>query len=258
MVVWVGKFGCWTVAPCGAWARAVQCIMSRVSIGDVAASILDASLPAGPPILARRRGPERRLAEAKAEEREQIAIQKAKRALAEQPHHDLRKPDTAGNLVLETTLRKIATRGVVQLFNAVRTAQRNEDETAESVGRKAKRARKETPEAANGAAGAVQQAGGAPDLSRDSFLDILRRGTGAATSGARARNKGGNARTVAPADDVDATRASFLRDDFMLGRNRARDWEREAEADTAGGLGGPSSQGKYELGYDKTARELWP
>ena len=45
------------------------CAMSR-SLGDVAASILDAKLPAGAPILARRRGPERKIAAAKAEEKE--------------------------------------------------------------------------------------------------------------------------------------------------------------------------------------------
>lgn len=189
-------------------------------MADVATSILDASLPSGPPILARRRGPERKLAEAKAEERELLALQKAKRALVEQPHHDLRRPEVASDPVLETSLRKIATRGVVQLFNAVRTAQKDEED-----GPKTKRTRREQLKAAreNASTSAQQSAAGAPaNLSRDSFLDILRRGTGAPRSSAQRD-------TPSVAESASATGASFLREDFMLGRHRAKDWEREVD-----------------------------
>ena len=207
---------------------------ARVSLADVATSILDASLPSGPPILARRRGPERRIAEAKAEERELVAIQKAKRALAEQPHHDLRRSQAQSDPVLEKQLRKIATRGVVQLFNAVRTAQRDDTDDG---GRKAKRSRKESQAAREGET-TGQANGAAADLSRDSFLDILRRGTGAAPANTRSSKSSDSAPS--------ANGASFLRDDFMLGRNRARDWEREAAEEEEDGFVDEGAQGADE------------
>jgi hypothetical protein len=201
-----------------------------VSLSDVASSILDAPLPEGVPILARRKGPARRIAEAKAEEREQGAVSKAKRALIEQPHQPLRGTAAvvANNAVLETQLRKIATRGVVQLFNAVRAAQKD-DQDDEPNGRKAKRARLRNGEARDGAADAQQQSGrGAPaNLSRDSFLDILRRGTGAAPTPREKTSASGRAAN----DAGGASGASFLRDDFMLGRSRAKDWDRGMDED---------------------------
>ena len=107
--------------------------MPPVSLGDVAGAILDANLPiggGGAPILARRKGPERKIAEAKAEEKAQLQLARAKRSLSEQPHKALKGAQqvTTTDLVLETSLRKIATKGVVALFNAVRSAQKDKDE----------------------------------------------------------------------------------------------------------------------------------
>lgn len=213
------------------------------SFGDIASSILDASLPAGPPILARRRGPEKRLAEAKAEEREAAAVQRAKRALGEQPHRDLRKPESASDPVLETNMRKIATRGVVQLFNAVRAAQRTDDDDGSA--KPAKRGRREPKQGTGSRDAAADQPGGAPaDLSKDSFLDILRRGTAAPQP---ANGRGRASAEVAPAAATNgaagATGAGFLRDDFMIGRHRAKDWEREEEAEEEDGFVDGGAQG---------------
>ena len=142
---------------------------ARVTLGDVAGSILDAKLPAGGPILARRRGPERKLEEEKKEEREQQAVARAKRALTEKPHKTLRATSSKAthDPVLEMTLRKVATKGVVALFNAVRTAQRDED--PDRIAKKGKRKRETTTKAAD-ASGQDEAA----DLSKESFLDILR------------------------------------------------------------------------------------
>lgn len=215
--------------------------MARVSLGDVAGAILDAKLPAsGAPILSRRKGPERKIEEAKAEEKAQNQIAKAKRALSEQPHRLLKtsaKASHSADPVMETNLRKIATKGVVALFNAVRTAQKDPDEDDNRSGsKKAKRQRKEAAVGAeNGAAGdatlnSSSSNSRGPDLSRDSFLDILRRGTApskaeraAAAKAERAADRGGGAKP--------SSGAGFLRDDFMLGRNRAKDWDREVDAD---------------------------
>ena len=112
---------------------------AAVSLGDVASSILDAALTsndAAVPILARRRGPEKRIAEAKAEEREAAAVHRAKRALSGQSHQTLRGP-ASHDPVLEKMLKKTATNGVVALFNAVRSAQK--DDPVRSKDRKRRR-----------------------------------------------------------------------------------------------------------------------
>ncbi|EOD10477.1 hypothetical protein EMIHUDRAFT_452681 [Emiliania huxleyi CCMP1516] len=172
----------------------------KVSLADVAARLLEQPLPSssgGAPILARRSSAVRQIDDAKREEREAAAISRAKRSLATQAHTTLRTGADASSAVLERQLKKIATRGVVQLFNAVRAAQKEAPEAAPT---KAKRKRRDP-----GAATAPPAA--APlDLSRDSFLDILRRGTGGAKAGAPSSS------------------AAFLRDDFMLGESKSKHW----------------------------------
>lgn len=191
---------------------------ARVTLGDVAGSILDAKLPAGGPILARRRGPERKLEEEKKEEREQQAILRAKRALSEKPHKTLRASSSKAthDPVLETMLRKTATKGVVALFNAVRTAQKDEDPNQAAKRTKRKREAKD----------ASKEAGkdDTLDLSKESFLDILRRGS---ADGAKRSVQA----KVSEESGRQSNGARFLSDDYMLGKNRSRDYEREVEGD---------------------------
>jgi len=192
-----------------------------ISLGDVASSILDAKLPDGVgPILARRQSLERKIAEVQAEEREQVEVARAKRALRSQAHLTLRSSEVTTNPVLETMLKKVATKGVVALFNAVRTAQRDQ----QPDGGDAKLAKRRKLASASEEAPAAQ--------SKDSFLDVIRRGTGAAAAQSGRAQQG---RSAPGADDVGgvgaAGRASFLRDDFMLNRNRAKDWERAVDED---------------------------
>ena len=178
-----------------------------ISLGDIAASILDAPLPAGVPILARRKGPEKRLAEEKAEEKEKAALARAKKALTGTAHQQLKQMPSAINPVLETMLKKTATQGVVALFNAVRTAQKDNDiSSVKSKDRKRKRSEGAASEGGSGAMGEQAQAA----ASKESFLDVLRRGSSGAV-----RSGGG-----------DKPGATFLRDDFMLGRARAKDFGR--------------------------------
>ena len=114
---------------------------AKVSLGDVAAAVLDAALPetSAPPILAKKRSLERRVDEAKRQEREAVALTKAKKVVASKQHSSVRithKTVAAGSadgamlvdVALEASLRRIATRGVVQLFNSVRAAQRDTPE----------------------------------------------------------------------------------------------------------------------------------
>ena len=123
---------------------------------------------------------------------------------------------TTGDPVLETRLRRLATRGVVTLFNAVHEAQRRPAEEADRK-KATKRKREKAAAAADGA--------DAPPLTKDSFLDILRRGSAAA----------------APAPAASALPGSrFLHDDFMMGRGRMRDFDHELDEDVedGGGFGG--------------------
>lgn len=209
---------------------------ARISLGDVAGSILDAKLPAGAaPILVRNKGAERKLEEAKKEEKERLELAKAKHALKESAHHEMKPKKSAdaavADPVRETMLRKVATRGVVALFNAVRTAQKDAP-PKEAAGSKRKRHRETSADAAeDGSAGAASSA---PDLSKDSFLDILRRGTvaqpGKRSTGAASTADGGQ-RAAEGGGVGGAPVASFLRDELMVGRNRAKDWEMEGDDD---------------------------
>lgn len=224
---------------------------ATVSLGDVASRIFDGPGLGGDdaPILSRRKGPERRLAEAKAEEREQAAVAHAKRSLLVTAHEPLKRKvagvdrkvhaaappraTSAADAVRETMLRKVATKGVVALFNAVRGAQK-EREAAEGgeskTGRDARPTKRQRraggADAANDDApkpAATDSLGG-----KDSFLDILRRGTTAKAAASAAKAAG---QITSKQDAGAAVRqgASFLRDDFMMGKSRARDWERAVD-----------------------------
>lgn len=187
----------------------------KVTLGDVAARLLDHRLPevsSFAPILARRASAVRKLDEAKRDEREATALARAKKVLATQGHLTLRdkkgaaSATDASSAVLEKTLRKIATRGVVQLFNAVRTAQKDRPREVQKKVKRQKRA-----------AGIDGPTGySAPlDLSRDSFLDILRRGSNAGKP------------------DTARSSATFLRDDFMLGDSKAKHWGKPLDDEDA-------------------------
>mgnify|MGYP003684881129 CR=1 FL=1 len=179
----------------------------KVRLEDVAARLLGYDLPASSttPILAKRSSTVRKIDEAKQEEKEALAISRAKKMLATHGHLTLRDKQgqvsaaSASNVVLEKSLRKIATRGVVQLFNAVRTAQKDKPERKRIL----KRQRRGTGATMNDATPSAPL-----DLSRDSFLDILRRGSHSAS--VRQAGKKSN--------------ASFLNDDFMLGDNKTKHW----------------------------------
>uniref|UniRef100_A0A7S4ES50 RRP15-like protein n=1 Tax=Chrysotila carterae TaxID=13221 RepID=A0A7S4ES50_CHRCT len=210
----------------------------KVSLGDVASRLLREELPAttAAPILVKRRGYERKIDEEKAREREERTLARTKRILATQEHHTLRvKGRKAGVLptaestvdvqttnaalfdpALETKLRKVATRGVVQLFNSVRAAQKTD---LESAPKKESKKRARGPNAA--ADGPVNSA--APlDLSKTSFLDILRRGS--TSAGALV------AQTPQSASAAEGAKgASYLRDDYLLSNSKAKDWGKPLE-----------------------------
>ncbi|KAG0292168.1 Glu-AdT subunit A [Dissophora globulifera] len=111
---------------------------------------------ASQPILARSRGAERKIEEAKIETKARKAITIEKRRLA---NKDRVKPEYTG-MEYEKKLRKVATRGVVQLFNAIKAQQKATDDLTE-------KARPITTNDKDKVA----------SLSKASFLDLLKSGT---------------------------------------------------------------------------------
>ncbi len=212
-----------TVLSSIATAAARPTMARRVAIGEVALNILDATLPSeGAPILAKRKSHERKIDEAKQEERDDAALSRAKKVVKEQGHQTLRvtsdAPAAMVDPVMETALRKTATRGVVSLFNAVREAQKEVRQEAKTKTQK----RRKSGAAEPTEAGASAVAPGARDISKESFLDILRRGT----APPKAAPAGGSAAGTTP---------SYLRDDYMLGQrtSKAKHWELDVDDDLA-------------------------
>ena len=209
--------------------------MPTVAIGDVAANILGAPLPssASAPILAKRKGVERKVDEAKREERDTFALAKAKKLVAEQGHTTLRvksdAPAARVDPVLETMLRKTSTRGVVSLFNAVREAQKEQRQVGKLS--KQQKRRRTGDGAAEPSAAAASTSTPAADISQESFLDILRRGT-APPKAPRGRGDSGGAGAGAGAEA--STAPSYLRDDYMIGRkSKVKHWDVDVEDDLA-------------------------
>lgn len=204
--------------------------MPTVAIGDVAANILGAALPSSSsaPILAKRKSVERKVDEAKHEERETQALAKAKKLVAEQGHTTLRvksdAPAARVDPVLETMLRKTATRGVVSLFNAVREAQKEQKQVGKLS--KQQKRRRTGDSAAESSGTAASTSTPAADISKESFLDILRRGTAPPKA---PRGKGETAVAAAA-----STAPSYLRDDYMIGRkSKVKHWDVDVEDDLA-------------------------
>ncbi|NXM71654.1 RRP15 protein, partial [Serilophus lunatus] len=122
------------------------------------------------------------------------------------------KPDVVKDREKERNLQRIATRGVVQLFNAVRTHQKNIDEKIKKVGSSERRRAKLLS-----------------SVSKKDFIDVLRNMEGA---------KGGKSlagkATKSRQDEVKSEERSewnILRDDFMMGASM-KDWDKESDGES--------------------------
>ncbi|KAG0262448.1 Trimeric GatFAB AmidoTransferase(AdT) complex subunit [Linnemannia exigua] len=134
------------------------------NMAEAMSKILGSSLrkaDASTPILARSRGAERKIEEEKLEAKARKAISNEKKRLA---NRDRVKPDYTG-MEYEKKLRKVATRGVVQLFNAIKAQQKATDDLTENT-------RPITTNAKDKVA----------NLTKASFLDLLKSGTKVATT----------------------------------------------------------------------------
>ncbi|WAR18819.1 RRP15-like protein [Mya arenaria] len=115
----------------------------------------------------------------------------------------------------ERRLQKIATRGVVQLFNAVKKQQKTVEDEIQQVGGSERKRDK-------------VMAG----MTRDRFLNILQ-GTG------KTQHNTQNAKKVKTEDNQASEKKwSALRDDFMMGA-RMKDWDREESGEEGVGPADP-------------------
>ncbi|KAL1917564.1 uncharacterized protein VTP21DRAFT_3957 [Calcarisporiella thermophila] len=134
------------------------------SFADAMGKILGSQLKATDrkqPILARAKGAERKLEEEKLEYKARKILAAEKKKLESR---DRVKPDYS-NFEYEKKLRKIATRGVVKLFNAIRIQQKTTEEAVNAAQTKSKTTT------------AIERAKDVSSMSKASFLDLLKSGT---------------------------------------------------------------------------------
>ncbi|CAG8725876.1 68_t:CDS:2, partial [Funneliformis mosseae] len=110
------------------------------------------------PILSRSKDIERRINEAKLEYRARRAINMEKKKLASKD----RVKTNLTSIDYERKLRKLATRGVVQLFNAIRKSQKVTDDAVKAAGGEIKLTTRDAKDVAN--------------MSKETFLDFLKGG----------------------------------------------------------------------------------
>lgn len=130
------------------------------------------------------------------------------------------KPDIVNDRETEKALQRIATRGVVQLFNAVRKHQKTIDAKVKEVGGSERKKAKFLS-----------------GVSKKDFIDVLRRTEGG-------RGVCGNTEKDATAAAEEKPAWSVLRDDFMMGATM-KDWDKDSdreEADTHLAEGGGHSE----------------
>ncbi|XP_071325449.1 RRP15-like protein [Trachinotus anak] len=129
------------------------------------------------------------------------------------------KPNVVNDRETERALQRIATRGVVQLFNAVRKHQKTMDDKVKEVGGSERKKAKLLS-----------------SVSKKDFIDVLRRTEG-----------GGGGTTKTDRDQAAAEEKpawSVLRDDFMMGATM-KDWDKDSDGEEAdphtGGAGDSDS-----------------
>ncbi|CAL9705477.1 unnamed protein product [Knipowitschia caucasica] len=132
------------------------------------------------------------------------------------------RPDIVKDKEPEKALQRIATRGVVQLFNAVKKHQKTIDEKVKEVGGSERKKAKILS-----------------SVSKKDFIDVLRRNE-ETTPGKTVKKE----RTAAACvkQEQEAPAWSVLREDFMLGASM-KDWDKESDEDEPGDTPVPLQEG---------------
>ncbi|XP_008301898.1 RRP15-like protein isoform X2 [Stegastes partitus] len=123
------------------------------------------------------------------------------------------KPDVVKDRDAERALQRIATRGVVQLFNAVRKHQKTVDDKVKEAGGSERKKAKVLS-----------------SVSKKDFIDVLRRAEGGGRSSDRTEKPAAAAAQEKPAWSV-------LREDFMMEASM-KDWDKDSDREEAGAPAG--------------------
>ncbi|XP_029791516.1 RRP15-like protein [Suricata suricatta] len=130
------------------------------------------------------------------------------------------KPDVVKDKETERNLQRIATRGVVQLFNAVQKHQKNVDEKVKEAGSSIRKRAKLIS-----------------TVSKKDFISVLR-GMDASTSEKSLTGKNPKAKQTEGRSE-EGPGWTILRDDFMMGASM-KDWDKESDGADGSGPGSAS------------------
>ncbi|XP_017525577.3 RRP15-like protein isoform X1 [Manis javanica] len=119
------------------------------------------------------------------------------------------KPDVVKDKETERNLQRIATRGVVQLFNAVQKHQKNVDEKVKEAGGSIRKRAKLVS-----------------TVSKKDFISVLR-GMDGSTNEKSSTGKNSKAKQT-KVESKDSPGWTILRDDFMMGASM-KDWDKESD-----------------------------
>ncbi|XP_045665575.1 RRP15-like protein [Ursus americanus] len=133
------------------------------------------------------------------------------------------KPDVVKDKETERNLQRIATRGVVQLFNAVQKHQKNVDEKVKEAGSSIRKRAKLIS-----------------TVSKKDFISVLR-GMDASTSEKSSTGKNLKAKQTEVKSE-EGPGWTILRDDFMMGASM-KDWDKESDGADNSGPGSGSDSG---------------
>uniref|UniRef100_UPI00398E4FEE RRP15-like protein isoform X2 n=1 Tax=Pristiophorus japonicus TaxID=55135 RepID=UPI00398E4FEE len=131
------------------------------------------------------------------------------------------KPDVVRDRDTERNFQRIATRGVVQLFNAVRKHQTSVDEKVKEVGGSEQKRAKLLS-----------------SVSKKDFISVLR-GSGQNVHRDSAERTANSGKQVEVKSE-DGAAWNILRDDFMMGATM-KDWDKESEEEQGADVGGEES-----------------
>ncbi|CAM9113492.1 unnamed protein product [Chrysoparadoxa australica] len=193
-------------------------------MGDVMARILSAKVGKDAPVLAKRKTKAMKeiesAAQGRSEIREKRAERKAKRT------KQMRAANDPSCLELERSLKKVATRGVVALFNAISKHAREREEVAN--------------EKAN-SKGKGKEKG--KDINKAGFLSMLKEGTKKQKAPGKqgASSQGQEHGESDEKDAGESSQWSVLKGDYMLGATSTKAWDQESESDGGQQVGASDS-----------------
>ncbi|NP_001088396.1 ribosomal RNA processing 15 homolog S homeolog [Xenopus laevis] len=162
------------------------------------------------------------LVKSKALEKEKLEKQEKKKQFDTKRQWEMMcrvKPDVVKDKETERNMQRIATRGVVQLFNAVRTHQSNVNDKLKDAGRSERKRSKLMS-----------------SVSKRDFIDVLR-GKESKGEQTTAMKKGVKKVTVKAENEPGW---NILRDDFMMGASM-KDWDKDSDNEEGGEATGPRS-----------------